>query len=90
MAKVTPNTHQLFGIALVRYNRSKPSQLIGGPGNTGKKLPNIPINIQIKPRSNNTISIVQMLDKNRSDLLQSLKKMYSFYLFLRIIKKINN
>ncbi|VXB68050.1 hypothetical protein MARI151_30330 [Maribacter litoralis] len=58
MARVIPKNVQFIAIALVEYSKSKPTQLIGGPGKTGKKLPKMPTSIKRNPRTNKNISIV--------------------------------
>jgi hypothetical protein len=62
-----------LGIALVRNRSNNPTQLTGGPGNTGRKLPRMPTSIKIKPRIRNRISIEQIdlwFDEDTWDLLQ--------------------
>ena len=58
MASVITRKVQVISITLVKCSRSRPTQLIGGPGKMGKKLPIMPTIISIKPSVNKKISIV--------------------------------
>ena len=53
-----PKNVQFMVMALVEYSKRRPTQLIGGPGKTGKKLPKIPTSIKMNPSTNKNISIV--------------------------------
>ncbi|SNB13468.1 hypothetical protein FPC831_890001 [Flavobacterium psychrophilum] len=46
---------------MVKYNKNNPTQLILGPGKTGKKLPKRPITTQIKPTISNNLSSINIL-----------------------------
>ena len=62
---------------LVVCSSSKPTQLIGGPGNTGRKLPKIPTSIKRNPRNTNKISIVKGCSRLDYDTTQLLQKIIS-------------
>jgi hypothetical protein len=49
-------------MAFVSISNKSPSQLRGGPGKTGRKLPNTPNNIRKSPSSNNTISMLLVFE----------------------------
>ena len=58
-AKVIPKKVQFIGTAEVRCSNSNPNQPVKGPGNTGKKEPIIPNNINKKPMNKRKISICE-------------------------------
>ena len=57
-AKVIPRKVQSIGIILVECKSNNPTQLVKGPGKTGKNEPIIPKQTNTKPKSNKNISIV--------------------------------
>ena len=52
-----PKNVQFIGTALLRCSISKPTQLVIGPGKTGKNEPRIPNIIKRNPKINRKISI---------------------------------
>jgi hypothetical protein len=74
MANVTPRKVQSIGNIFVECNNSKPTQLVSGPGNTGKKDPIIPKQTKTKPKSSKNISIVIF----NNDTSHNSKKMLVF------------
>jgi hypothetical protein len=57
MTKVIPRNHQSSGTASVKCISNNPTQLIGGPGSTGKKLPSIPMMMKTTPIKVKNMSI---------------------------------
>ena len=61
MAPVTTINHRSNGTSSVLYSNNNPSQLNGGPGITGIKLPIIPTKMQMAPRVVSNISIFNLV-----------------------------
>src|SRR5680860_1169108 len=58
-----PKNVQFWGMASVRCNSKSPTQLIGGPGSKGRKLPSMPTSMRTNPIISNAISIIKFLSK---------------------------
>ena len=61
MARVMPKKVQFIGTASVRCNSNRPTQLVTGPGKTGKNEPMIPSKATKKPTMSKKISICECM-----------------------------